>query len=122
MKINEIVSAGLITEGKLRKSSRLATPNLETWPDLDNNNSPYAAYRFGIALAGAPDVVTDKRGPIGGRFTTIGYSSADDEILKSAAKMMGVKSHKESTKGSTELPAVNNASPVAKPKRNKYGV
>lgn len=112
MKINEIVSSSIVTEGKLRKASRNALPNAKTWPELDNNNSPYAAYRFGVALATSPDQIADKEGPIGGEFTTIGYSSADDEILASAAKQMGVTSRKLSGKGSTELPFINTASPV----------
>jgi hypothetical protein len=122
MKINEIVSSGIVTEGKLRKAARLALPDARTWPDLDNNNSPYAAYRFGVALATSPNQIADKEGPIRGQFTTIGYSSADNEILSSAAKQMGVKSKKLSGKGSKELPFINKSSPTAKPKKNKYGV
>lgn len=117
MKINEIIS-----EGVLSNTSKAATPNLETWPELDNNNSPYAAYRFGVAMAGAPDMQMDKRGPIGGRFTTIGYSDADDEILKAAAKTMGVSAEQETGDGSEEADYVNKASVVAARKKNKYGV
>jgi hypothetical protein len=109
MKINEIV-----TEGALRKGAQDATPDMQSWPTLDNNNSPYAAYRFGVALAGSPDTTMDKSGPIGGDFTTIGYSSADQEILNGAAKMMGVKSKKQTSKGSKELSTVNSNSPTRK--------
>jgi hypothetical protein len=107
MKINEI-----IVEDKLRKGAQNATPDMQTWPALDNNNSPYAAYRFGIALAGSPDFESDKRGPIGGQFTTIGYSDADKEILDAAAKMMGVASNNQTTPGSYETDSVNKKSPV----------
>lgn len=107
MKITEIIS-----EGKLRKGAQAATPDMKTWPALDNNNSPYAAYRFGIALAVAPEREMDKDGPIGGQFTTIGYSSADDEILQAAAKSMGVSSKQQTEKGSYELDSVNKSSPV----------
>lgn len=107
MKITEI-----ITEGGFRKGAVAATPDMKTWPELDNNNSPYGAYRFGVALAGSPEFVTDQRGPIGGRFTTIGYSEADDEKLRAAAKMMGVTSEQETAKGSKETDTVNKQSPV----------
>ena len=107
MKITEIIA-----EDKLRKGAQDATPDMQTWPALDNNNSPYAAYRFGIALAGAPDYPADKNGPIGGQFTTIGYSDADKEILDSAAKMMGVSSNNETSPGSFETPDVNKKSPT----------
>lgn len=105
MKINEIV-----VEGKLRKGARNATPDMQSWPALNNNNSPYAAYRFGVALAGAPDYEMDKSGPIGGDFTTIGYSSADKEILDAAASSMGVTPKQQTSKKSKELDNVNTTS------------
>jgi hypothetical protein len=117
MKINEI-----IREASMNKNSREAIPDMETWPQLDNNNSPYAAYRFGVAMAGAPDMKTDKRGPIGGKLITIGYTEADDEILKAAAKEMGVAPQRETERGSTEREFVNTTSPVRAKKKNRYGV
>jgi len=122
MKINEIVA-----EGKLRKGAQDATPDMQTWPALNNNNSPYAAYRFGMALAGSPDFDEgmDKDGPIGGDFTTIGYTDADKEILDAAAKKMGVASVQQTTDGSKELDSVNKSSPtrrvgaITKPKSKK---
>ncbi|CAB4129080.1 hypothetical protein UFOVP112_178 [uncultured Caudovirales phage] len=109
MKINEIV-----TEGTLRKGAQNATPDMQTWPALNNNNSPYAAYRFGMALAGSPafDEGMDKEGPIGGDFTTIGYTSADQEILDGAAKKMGVFATQKTSKGSRENKSVTTTSPV----------
>jgi hypothetical protein len=117
MKINEIVS-----ESNLRKGTRNGLSNLQTYPKLDNNANPYLAYRFGVELAGSPDREMDQRGPIGSEFTTIGYSDADEEIINYAAKKFGLKRKTHGGKGSIELDMVNKASPVAKPKRNKYGV
>lgn len=107
MKITEIIA-----EAKLRKGAQKATPDMQTWPALNNNNSPYAAYRFGIALAGSPDFDAgmDKDGPIGGDFTTIGYSDGDKVILDAAAKKMGVFANQKTPKGSKELDVVNKAS------------
>lgn len=107
MKISEIV-----VEGKLRKGSQASTPGMEAWPALNNNNSPYAAYRFGIALASSPDREADKSGPIGGDFTTIAYSEADQEILDGAAKSMGVHGVRKSSRGSKELDSTLKTSPV----------
>jgi hypothetical protein len=119
MKINEIIS-----ESKLRTGAKLALPDLETYKDLDNNNNPYLAYRFGVALAGSPDISTDPAGPIASQFATIGYTDADKEIIDGAKRMMGVKSKQQSPSASTELPWVNTQSPVQpkgpiKPKRRK---
>jgi hypothetical protein len=109
----------------LRKSASQAIPNLTTSKDLDNNNHPYLAYRFGIALAPSPDTggVHDG-GPIGSDFAMIDYTDADAEIRNAAAKKMGIKFNKGTGRGSKELSGsiVNKVSPVATTKKNKYGV
>lgn len=102
---------------RLRKSVRSSLPNTQVWADLDNNNNPYLAYRFGIAMAGAPTDDMDKHGPVGSKFTTIGYTSADDEITNAAAKIIGVQSAKITSKKSKEMDIVNTKSTV--PDRNK---
>jgi hypothetical protein len=121
MKINEIV-----TEAKGKKELRKATtnslPNIQSYPYLDNANHPYIAYRFGVALAKSPNEVDYLEGPIGTEFTTIGYSDADQEIIDHTRKEFGLPTRKHSSKGSVETDHVNKASPVAKSKRNKYGV
>lgn len=101
----------------LRKSVRASLPNTQIWPGLDNNNNPYLAYRFGVAMAGAPTDDMDKYGPIGSEFTTVGFTSADDEITNAAAKIIGVKSSKITSKKSKEMDIVNTKSLV--PDRNK---
>lgn len=108
----------------LRKSVKQSLPNLTSAPVLDNNNHPYLAYRFGIALAPAPDCEDFyDRGPIGSNFNMVDYTDGDAQIRKAAAKKMGIKFDKGTGKGSEELEKViNKTSPIAKPKRNKYGI
>jgi hypothetical protein len=120
----EEMQSSLLREGKLRKSSRNATPGMTAWPALNNNNNPYHAYRFGMALAGAPDSTTvTKEGPVGGDFVTMSYTDGDDQILKSAAKQFGISNKSMgSSKKSIELDDVHKASPVANKKRNRYGI
>lgn len=117
MKVNEIVS-----EAKLRKGTTNALSNLQSYPHLDNNANPYLAYRFGIELAGAPDVDADQQAGTGSEFVTVGYSDADEEIINHASKKFGLKRKTHGGKGSVELDSVGKTSPVAKPKKNKYGV
>ena len=117
MKINEIV-----TESKLRKGAQRAIPNMDSYPHLDNNNNPYLAYRFGLELAGSPDRDVDEQGGFGSEFTTIGYSDADREIIDHARKAFGLKTKKQGSGKSRELDRINKVSPVAKSKKNKYGV
>lgn len=121
MKINEIVTEGRDRE-PMRPMHSQALSNLTQYDALDNNNNPYLAYRFGIALAASPRGDMDKRGTIGSNFNMVDYSDADSEIRKGAERTMGIKPSKSTGKGSEELPSVNKTSPVAKPKRNKYGV
>ncbi len=99
-----------------------ALSNLTQYDALDNNNNPYLAYRFGVALASSPRGDMDLKGPIGSNFNMIDYSAADEEIRKGAERVMGVKASRSTGKGSKELPGTQVVSPVAKTKRNKYGV
>lgn len=121
MKITEIISEGK-RRGSLRKATKMALPDMQTYEYLDNNNHPYMAYRFGIALAVSPDTHMNAEGPIGSKFTTIGYSDADEEIINAAKKLIGVKANQRSNKRSSELPIVNTTSTTAPKKKNKYGV
>lgn len=105
MKISEI-----ILETKLRNSSTRAMPNFDSWPDTYND--PYKAYRFGVAMAGAPDNPSPAQGPVGPNLTTVGYSAEDQNMIDIAAKELGLKQHSTTGKGSLEPSTVNKQSPV----------
>ena len=117
-----------IPEGKdrkpMRKSVAQSMSNLTSYDQLDNNNNPYLAYRFGIAMAGSPTEDMPKKGPIGSDFVAADYTEAETEIRLGAEKTMGVRSSRTTGKGSKELDGsiINKTSPIAKPKRNRYGV
>lgn len=111
MKVNEIITEGSGLSS-LRKGAQDAAPDLEVFPQLDNNNNPYRAYRFGVAMAVSPDTHMDREGPIGSDFTTIGYTDADREIIDGAKKLMGVSSDKKSSGKSEESDWVNKQSPM----------
>lgn len=109
----------------LRKAVKQGMPNLTTSSKLDNNNHPYLAYRFGVALAPSPDTENVYDGSaIGSDFAMVDFSDADTKIRKAAAKKMGITFNQGTGKGSEELSGniINKVSPVAKPKTNKYGV
>jgi len=117
-----------IPEGRerkeLRKGVAQSMSNLTVYDQFDNNNNPYLAYRFGIALAGSPTEDMDKRGAIGSDFVMADYTDADTAIRLGAEQVMGIRSTKSTGKGSKELDdsIINKVSPTAKPKRNRYGV
>jgi len=96
----------------LRKGAIAGLPGARYYPELDNS-SPYHSYRFGMALAGAPDIDMEKEGPTGQKMVTISYTDACDEIIDSAATHLGFKHKKLTPKGSNELDTTGTISPVA---------
>jgi hypothetical protein len=78
------------------------------------NGSPYEQYRFGLALAGAPDYPTKAAGAIAGDPLLATYTDAELEIINSAAKMVGAGEVRRLTSNrSEELSNTNTLSPVA---------
>lgn len=91
------------------------------------NTDPYMQYRLGMAVASAR---ADKAGHVDFRqesawaenLTQVMYAPEDEETIILASKLMGVKPTRITDNASHEPPNTNSVSPVAKPKRNKYGV
>lgn len=110
MRASEFISES----SKLRKSAKHAIPGMTTNSGLDNNNNPYLAYRFGVALAGAPHGDMEAKNEIGSNFTMVDYTDVGAEMRRHAEKLIGHKSVKKTDKGSHELETVNKTSPVAK--------
>jgi len=110
-----------LKEAVLRADTQNSMPNVRIHPDLDNS-SPYKAYRYGVAMAGAPGEDFDPNGPIGQKMITVGFSDADDAIVQAADKVMNSKSKAITSTGSKELSDVHAVSPIAKRRPNKYGV
>lgn len=112
---------------KLTKSARSAIPGAVrsgSPGDPDGPNNYYHKYRLGVAMAGAPNkedhVTTD--GPANDDMVMVAYTDADKEIIDAGHKKMGYTKKSLSTSGSKELNDTNKTSPVASPKRNKYGI
>ena len=119
MRIKEFIKE---SSKPLRRSAKAAIPGMQITPQLDNGNA-YSMYRYGVALAGSPDPSNmHLSGPTSSKFVTIAYTEGDAEIINKANKHMGVKSQAVTDKKSHESNTVDSRSPVAKPKRNKYGV
>jgi hypothetical protein len=116
MLINEI-----ITEGKdkgLPKVSQAGAVHAKRYDELDTY---YSMYRFGIAMAGH-----HKDGPAHGpaqdKFTVWAYTDGDEEIIKQAEKNFGSRGTEIAKGPSRETENIHVVSPVAKVKKNKYGV
>lgn len=95
-------------------------------PEL-RNTDPYLQYRMGVALAVAQatksrEVKFDQETIWAENLVMTAYDEKEQETIKTAAKLMGVEVEQVSSTKSKEIAGVNKTSPVAKPKRNKYGV
>ena len=105
---------------------KAAMKNATTFPDQNSSTgSSYLNYRFGIALAGAPDYPTKIEADnwIGGDPLFSPYTDEENEMINAAAKQVGGgKRQTWSNNRSLETADTNKTSVVAKPKRNKYGV
>jgi hypothetical protein len=101
---------------KLPKSHYSAIKGAISMPDISmtkQGGSPYTQWRFGIAMAGAPDFPTPPAGAFAGDPLLATYSDADLKIINAAAKSVGAGEVKKITDNrSTEPDYVNKSSPV----------
>jgi hypothetical protein len=124
MKIRDIIQESV---GELKDRQRRATRGLNRFTDGKKWNSDYTLYRLGLALAATdgktmPEV--DEESWLGKWKLTAPYSQEEQDMLKLAYKAVHAN-HEDINHGdlrSQEGPTIQKDSPVAKPKKNKYGV
>ena len=101
---------------KLPKSHQSAMKGLLTMPDISQNKqggSPYIQWRFGIAMAGAPDYETPEAGAFAGDPIIGTYTDVEMDIANAAAKSVGAgKVNKLTDTRSTEADWVQKESPI----------
>jgi len=111
---------------KMTSDQKASMMNATTMPHLNQSTgSAYLNYRMGLALAGAPDYPTKAAADswIGGDPLLSTYTQEEWDMIVAASKQVGGGTIENwSGKRSQEVADVNKASPVAKIKRNKYGV
>jgi hypothetical protein len=108
-----------ITERQLaqRKSDTLSTTF--HFPTMPSSNA-YSAYRFGMAMA--DHTLTHAEGPAGNSAVIVAYTPEEEEIIQAGTRQTGHKGRILANRGSEEPSSTDTLSPVAKPKRNRYGV
>ena len=107
-----------ITEREMsdRKSRALNTTfEFPTMPSSDG----YQAYRFGVAMANHEE---PPYGPTSQHAVISAYTSEEEEIIHAAERVTGHRGRLIADRGSREPKSTETQSPVAKPKRNRYGV
>jgi hypothetical protein len=87
----------------------------------DLNSDFYSVYRLGLALASGEEHLAQADN-IGKHPLIIPSTDAGADKLEQAVKHQGYKIKQRTTPGSVEVSTTNTVSPVAAPKRNKYGV
>jgi len=101
---------------KLPQSQRSAIKGALSMPDISHNKqggSPMAQWRFGIALAGAPDYPTEAAGAFAGDPIVTTYSDVELEMVNAAAKQVGAgRVNKLTDNRSTEADWVQKVSPI----------
>lgn len=101
---------------KLPKHQTRAIKGAISMPDISQTKqggSPYAQWRFGIAMAGAPDYPTEPAGAFAGDPLLTTYTDAEWDIIVAAAKMIGAGEVNRITPNrSIENDNVNKTSPV----------
>lgn len=118
MKIREILTEK--ASKKLGKNIKKSGPHAKQYDNIDQY---YGMYRFGIAMAGAPDESINKAGPAKDVPSVWLYTKGEEDIVNKAEKNQGIKGKNIVAKGkSEELKHTNTHSPVANIKRNKYGI
>ena len=126
MRINEIIREG--REGSLQDDVADALPATYAIPELQNQD-PYKQYRFGVALAAAKGSSHEDtedfspRSDWGENAIVVAGDPESQKFVDQALKAVGVRGKRLiSTAKSEEAADVDKHSPVAQPKRNKYGV
>jgi hypothetical protein len=100
-----------------RKSGPMSTTY--AFPSMPSSN-PYAAYRFGMAMA--DHTINYPEGPVSNSAVIVAYTPEEEAIIKAGTKQTGHKGVLVADKTSREPDSTNKNSPVARNKKNKYGV
>ena len=99
---------------KMKPEHAAPIKNAVKFPDQNmSSGSLYLNYRFGVALAGAPNYPMPSDNAIAGDPLLASYTDEELDMINAAAKMVGSKGMKRlSNNRSTELPNTNVTSPI----------
>lgn len=124
MRLREIISLNEGGKHQLAPDAKSSIKGAVTTPDANNNaGDSYKNYRFGLALAGAPDYPTKSTNDIGGDPLITTYTDEEWEMVQYAGKQVNVGPLKRlSSNRSTEREDTFKQSAVANVKKNKYGI
>ena len=104
---------------EIRRAVKLAGPYAKRY---DQIGTYYDMYRLGVAIAGGKD--TPPEGPVRDNPTVWIMNDVENDKIKMAEKVLGIKGTVVSPQGPSQemTDLINSTSPIAKPKRNRYGI
>jgi hypothetical protein len=108
-----------ITEREMPKPVSRAMSTSYHFPTMPSSDA-YQAYRFGLAMA--DHKTHNKYGPAAQHAVIVAYTTEEDEIIQGAERETGHRGKLLTDRESREPKTTETQSPVAKPKRNRYGV
>ncbi len=125
MKIKDIITES----SSMQDDVASALPMTYVVPKLQNQD-PYKQYRFGVAIAKAKGQSHSDQNyaastPWGENLVVVGFGNTVDDYIDDALAEIGLTSADKkmiTTPKSEESKSVGKTSPVAKPKKNKYGI
>jgi hypothetical protein len=107
-----------ITERSFSKRKSEAMVTTFQFPTMPSSDG-YQAYRFGLAMANHEIAPTS---PTAQHAVISAYTPEEEEIIRAGERATGHKKQIVADRGSHEPTGTQSQSPVAKPKRNRYGV
>lgn len=108
-----------ITEREMSNRKSATMPFSKHFPTMPSSD-PYLAYRFGMAMA--DHTINHSEGPAAQHAVVVAYTPEEEEIIRGGESQTGHKGLMLTDKGSNEPKSTNTQSPVAQPKKNRYGV
>jgi len=98
----------------LNPEHNAAIPRARVVPQLRNTDT-YLQYRYGVALAAAmnPDIEFNQESVWSENVGLVAYSTAEEEIIRRADKLMGVRSEEISQGDSMERADTSVVSPIS---------
>ena len=125
MKVIDIISES--KQAKLTKRQSQSSRGISIYGDAEKASGDYVAFKLGQAMAGSDGstpIEIDAKSWHGKKKTVHPYTEIENEMFKQAAKAVGAD-YSDLNHGdmkSKELDTIYKTSPVAKIKKNKYGV
>jgi hypothetical protein len=125
MKVHDIITE--VAQPKPTKRQSQSSRGMNIYGDKERADSTYVSFKLGQAMAstdGKTKPEIDAKSWYGKKKTVHPYTKEEQDMFVQAAKVVGAD-YEDLNHGdmkSKELDTTNKLSPVAAPKKNKYGV